>query len=74
MSINYTQPLLIGEIQSATSINDDGVRYIAVGRLTGDDEEDEESAIGMDEIEARALYEWLGRVLSSPDPTTADKP
>ncbi len=64
MSIKYTHPLLIGEIQACTATNDDGVRYIAIGRLTGDDDEDEENAIGMDEIEARALHEWLGRVLT----------
>jgi hypothetical protein len=61
MSIKRIQPLLIGELQAGTGVNDDGITYIAIGPIT----EDEESSIGIDEIEARALHEWLGRALSA---------
>lgn len=60
MSIKRINPLLIGELQAGTGENDDGVTYIAIGPIT----EDDDSGIGIDEIEARALYEWLGRALS----------
>jgi hypothetical protein len=58
MTITMTPALLIGEIQAGTFVNDDSVMYIALGPII-----DEESALSIDEIEARALYEWLGRAL-----------
>jgi hypothetical protein len=59
MSLKQVHPLLIGELQAGICVNDDGCRYIALGPIS----DDAESAIGIDEIEARALHEWLGRVL-----------
>jgi hypothetical protein len=61
--------LLIGDFQAATWKNDEGVTYIALAPLN---EDVEEKTIGIDEIEARALYEWLGRALSLSDPTPAE--
>lgn len=51
--------LLIGTLQAGAGINDDGVPYIAIGPIT----EDNDSAISMDEIEARALCTWLAIAL-----------
>jgi hypothetical protein len=61
MAIKQIHALLIGELQAMTFVNDDGVTYIAIGPITDDDD----SAIGIDEIEARALHEWLGKALNA---------
>lgn len=60
MSIERIHPLLIGELQAGTVVNEHDVTYIAIGPIT----EDDDSGISIDEIEARALHEWLGRALS----------
>jgi hypothetical protein len=51
-------PLLIGELAAATCINDDGMVYISLGSLEAGEE-----VLGIDEIEAQALHEWLGLAL-----------
>lgn len=66
MSIKQIHALLIGELQAGTCVNDEGITYIAIGPITDDDD----SAVGIDEIEARALHEWLGRALIPSEPTT----
>lgn len=58
--IKRIHPLLIGTVQAGTAENDDGVVYIAIGPL---EEEGEDLAVCVDEIEARALCTWLATCL-----------
>lgn len=60
MAIKQICGLLIGEFNAATIVNDEGIVYIGMGPVS--DSEGEE-VLAVDEIEARALYEWLGRAL-----------
>lgn len=52
--------LLIGEFNAAVIINDHGIPYIGMGKIDAGEEQ-----LGIDEIEARAFHEWLGRALNS---------
>ncbi len=60
MSIKIIPALLIGELCAGAVVNDDGVTYIGLGPIG----EESEMALSVDEVEARALHEWLGRALS----------
>lgn len=62
MTLKRVSDLLIGELCAGTARNEDGVVYIALGELG-----DEFDTLSIDEVEARALHEWLGKVLGEPD-------
>ena len=56
--------LLIGDLCAATIVNDQGQTYIGLGSVDGIEEDGSEPLVSMDEIEARALYEWLRGALT----------
>lgn len=53
--------LLIGTVQAGVCENDDGINYIGIGPI--DEEGEEDRAVYIDEIEARALCTWLATSL-----------
>lgn len=63
MSIEIIPALYIGDIQGGTAVNDHGVTYVGIASI---DDIDFAHVISLDEIETKALHEWLGRCLGVP--------
>jgi hypothetical protein len=65
VSLEPIPMLLIGDLCAATITNDHGNVYIGLGSVDRIEDDGSEPLVSMDEIEAGALYEWLGCALRS---------